>query len=219
MLATTRASMGACQVKRNGNRTETETDGGRTGRNVLLATALALSGGCALMANSTTQSIDVTSTPPGAQVLIDGRAVGETPLRVELPRRRRSPVLRFEKEGYWSEAMPLRRSLSWHLLGNAYFAARPPQDDYTPAMWVGANVMVWGLDFATGGAFALPSRVEAEMTRAGSVPTSSSPAAQPPGRRVLSGLLAAEARSAAARFRDHRGAATDDGPDTSGGAQ
>ncbi|MCY4027004.1 MAG: PEGA domain-containing protein [Acidobacteria bacterium] len=219
MLATTRASMGACQVNRNGNRTETEPGGGRTGRNVLPATALALSGGCALMANSTTQSIDVTSTPPGAQVLIDGRAVGETPLRVELPRRRRSPVLRFEKEGYWSEAMPLRRSLSWHLLGNAYFAARPPQDDYTPAMWVGANVMVWGLDFATGGAFAFPSRVEAEMTPAGSVRTGLPPVAQPPGSLLPSGLVEAEARSAAERFRDHRGAATAEGPATSGGTQ
>lgn len=206
-------------MNRNGNRTGIESGGGRRGCNVVLATALALSGGCALMANSTTQSIDVTSTPPGARVLIDGRALGETPLRVELPRRRRSPVLRFEKEGLRSEVIQLRRSLSWHLLGNAYFVARPPQDDYTPAMWVGTNVMVWGLDFATGGAFAFPSRVEAEMIRAGSVLTSSPPAVQPPGRRVPSGLVAAEARSAAARFRDHRGAATDDGPATSGGAQ
>lgn len=206
-------------MNRNGNRTENEPGGGRTGRNVVLATALSLSGGCALMANSTTQFIDVTSTPLGARVLIDGRSVGETPLRVEVPRRRRSPVLRFEKEGYWSEAMSLRRSLSWHLLGNAYFAARPPQDDYTPAMWVGANVMVWGLDFATGGAFALPSHVEAEMTRAGSALTSLPPAVQPPGRRLPSGLVVAEVRSAAARFRDHRGAPTQDGPAPSGGAQ
>ena len=211
--------MGACQVNRSGNRTGPASGGGRTGRNFLLVTALAWSGGCALLANSTTQSIEVASTPPGARVLIDGRAVGETPLRVELPRRRRSPVLRFEKEGFWSEAMPLRRSLSWHLLGNAYFAARPPQDSYTPAMWAGTNVMVWGLDFATGGAFAFPSRVEAEMTRAGSVPTSLPPAEQPPGRQLQSGLVAAEARSAAARFRDHGGAATGERPATSGGAQ
>ena len=206
-------------MNRNGNRTETASGGGRTGRNILLATALALSGGCALMANSTTQSIDVTSTPPGAQVLIDGRAVGETPLRVELQRRRRSPVLRFEKEGYWSEVMPLRRSLSWHLLGSAYFLARLPVNDYTWGMWAANNAIVWGLDFATGGAFAFPDRVEAEMTRAGSVLTSLPSAVQPPGRPLPSGLVAAEARSAAARFRDPGGAATDEGPATSGGAQ
>lgn len=211
--------MGACQVNRNGNRTETEPGGGRTGRNLVLASALALSGGCALMANSTTQSIDVTSTPPGAQVLIDGRAVGETPLRVQLPRRRKSPVLRFEKEGYRSEVMPLRRSLSWHLLGSSYFLARVPVNDYTWGMWAATNVVVWGLDFATGGAFAFPSRVEAEMARPGSVQTGLPPAVQPPGRRLPSGLVVAEARSAAARFRDHRGAATDEVPTTSRGAQ
>ena len=211
--------MGACQVNRNGNRTGTASGGRRTGRSVVLATALAWSGGCALMANSTTQSIEVASTPPGARVLIDGRAVGETPLRVELPRRRRNPVLRFEKEGYWSEAMPLRRSLSWHLLGSAYWLARLPVNDYTWGMWAANNAIVWGLDFATGGAFAFPSRVEAEMTRAGSVPRSLPLAAQPPGRQLPSGLVAAEARSAAARFRDHGGAAADEGPATSGGAQ
>ncbi|MCY4074914.1 MAG: PEGA domain-containing protein [Acidobacteria bacterium] len=206
-------------MKRNGKRTGTQSGGGRTGRNVVLGTALALSGGCALMANSTTQFIEVTSTPPGARMLIDGRAVGETPLSVELPRRRRGPVLRFEKVGFRSEVMPLRRSLSWHLLGNTYFVARPPQDSYTPAMWVGANAITWGLDFATGAAFAFPSEVDATLAPAGHDGSTRLHPATRPGRRFSSRLIAAETRSAAAWLRTHRRAGSDTGRASSGGAQ
>ena len=175
-------------------------------RGMILMAALGTSGGCALMANSTTQFIDVTSEPPGAQVLVAGRPAGETPLRVELPRRRSGVVLRFEKDGFRSAEHPLRRSVSRFLLVNFLFLARTPWNDHTWARWAG-NALFWGLDFATGGAFAFPSRVDAKLI------------ATPRRRQLLSRLIAAETRSAAARFRIHRGAGTDVRPAPSGRAQ
>lgn len=172
-------------------------------RAVALLASLASAGGCALLANSTTQFVDVTSAPSGAQVRVDGRPVGETPVRVKLPRRRGGVVLRFEKDGFRSQQRPLRRSLSRWLWGDAYVLARLPVNDYTWGMWVGYNAIVWGLDFATGAAFTFPSRVEAELIPAGTEGAAELRQAAPPGRRLSSRLLAAATRSAAARFQAH----------------
>ena len=175
-------------------------------REAVLSTVLGLSGGCALMANSTTQLVDVTSSPSGARVLVDGRAAGATPLRVELPRRRAGVVLRFDKDGFQSEQRPLRGSLSRSLWGNAYFLARPPMNDYTWGRWTAVNAIVWGLDFGTGAAFAFPSHVDASLTPAGIDGGGAPPHAKPGGRRLSPGLVAAQTRSAAARFQNRLGA-------------
>ena len=188
-------------------------------REAVLSTVLGLSGGCALMANSTTQLVDVTSSPSGARVLVDGRAAGATPLRVELPRRRAGVVLRFDKDGFQSEQRPLRGSLSRSLWGNAYFLARPPMNDYTWGRWTAVNAIVWGLDFATGAAFAFPSHVDVELTTAGNVRGTSPRLVPPAGRRLSWGPVVSEARLAAARLRTRRGAGAVAGPMPSGEAQ
>lgn len=58
----------------------------------LLAAAPALLGGCATMINGTTQRVSVTSTPPGAAVLVDGKEAGTTPKTVILDRSRAHEV-------------------------------------------------------------------------------------------------------------------------------
>ncbi len=178
-------------------------------RAVALLAPLASAGGCALLANSTTQFVDVTSSPPGVQVLVDGRAAGETPLQVELPRRRGGVVLRFEKDGFQAEQRPLRRSLSRSLWGDAYFLARLPVNEYTWGRWAALNTIFWGLDFATGAAFDFPSHVDASLTPAGIDRTAELRRSAPPSRRLSSRLVAAETRSAAARFRTRLGASVD----------
>ena len=210
--------MGACQVNRSGNRTGTESGGGRTGRNFLLVTALAWSGGCALMANSTTQSIEVASTPPGARVLIDGRAVGETPLRVELPRRRRSPS--FDSRRRATGRRRCRsggRSVasSWQCL-----LAGAPSGQRLHVGHVGREQCDrLGARLRNRGRVRVPEprrgRDDSGRERADELAARRTAS----GRQLPSGLVAAEARSAAARFRDHGGAAAGEGPATSGGAQ
>ncbi|MBI2893243.1 MAG: serine/threonine protein kinase [Deltaproteobacteria bacterium] len=52
-------------------------------------------------------SIAVLSSPPGAQVLLDGRAIGVTPLHVSLVADRRSHLLRVEAEGRGAVERPI----------------------------------------------------------------------------------------------------------------
>ena len=65
-----------------------------------LAAAVLATANCAtLYVNGTTQRIEVTSTPPGAEVFLDGEPVGTTPAEVVVSRRNRDRVIHIEKEG------------------------------------------------------------------------------------------------------------------------
>ena len=55
--------------------------------NVPIVVALAATGCATLQTNGSTQRIQVTSTPPAAEVLLDGQAVGVTPVGVVVSRR------------------------------------------------------------------------------------------------------------------------------------
>ena len=72
------------------------------------AVALIAAAGCATMANGTTQRIPVTSEPAGAQVFVDGRAVGTAPTRVTVSRRSGREI-RVEKAGYGPVVHRLQR--------------------------------------------------------------------------------------------------------------
>ena len=69
--------------------------------------------------NGRTQVVAVSSDPPGARVLIDDEPVGVTPTFVDLPRRERDLALRLEKEGFAAVDVPVGRSLSGWLWGDA----------------------------------------------------------------------------------------------------
>ena len=68
---------------------------------VFLAGSLALFSvpGCQTLSRGRTQHIPATSRPAGVKVLIDGTAVGETPINLKLTRRD-IHVVRFELSGY-----------------------------------------------------------------------------------------------------------------------
>ena len=78
--------------------------------------------GCASVMNGRTQVMAVSSDPPGAHVLVDEEHVGVTPTFVDLPRRERNLTLRLEKEGFGSVHVPVRRSASGWLWGDAALA-------------------------------------------------------------------------------------------------
>ncbi len=80
----------------------------------------ALSTGCATMLNGPTQLIRVSSTPDGAQVLINEKIVGTTPCVVDL-QRSHDYALVLKKDGYKPLTCPLRRVSSGATLGNILF--------------------------------------------------------------------------------------------------
>ena len=95
----------------------------------------ALLSGCATVVNGTTQKIGVSSTPTGADVMIDNQQHIITPATVPLARDQSHSFV-FKKEGYQDDSFVITSSTSG---------------------WVWGNVLLGGLvggvvDFASGGA-------------------------------------------------------------------
>jgi hypothetical protein len=58
------------------------------------------------------QKVPVTSSPPGATVIVDGKTQGQTPLELRLFRRRKGQVIRIESPGYNPVEIRVKRSLA-----------------------------------------------------------------------------------------------------------
>jgi hypothetical protein len=121
------------------------------------------------------QDIDITSTPEGAEVLVDGKRAGVTPLHVALDRRRKEVTLHFEKNGYAPADVVLHRTVTKWVIGNvALAAAVSPFYPWSARERLGGAAYLVGLgmlsDFMSRSAFIFPSQVAATLT----------PAAEPP---------------------------------------
>ena len=82
--------------------------------------------GCGTIIHGRKQSISVTSNPPGAHVLKEGRTCGVTPCTVEVSRRPLTTTLLLQKEGYQNRTLILKNGVSmWALLGNAVIGGIP----------------------------------------------------------------------------------------------
>lgn len=153
----------------------------RSGRRrcLVLMMVVALSSNCSL-SRGRTQLVHVTSTPPDAQVSLNGEPVGETPMYVEVRRRDADPVLRIGKAGFESVESGLDRRLSrWFLGGDLVgalflggFAWAIASLDYGPssprsigygALW---STPVLAPPLVLGTAFAFPNEVEVVLERA-----------------------------------------------------
>ena len=137
-----------------------------------LAAVLAMAG-CATMKNDTTQLVRVTSTPPGAEVFLDGRSRGTTPTWIRLSRRSREPRIRVEKEGR-SHHMRLRRGMSPWMLANipagvgtgvVGMLALRGCDECGPSVPAGvfASLAPMLVDLITGAAMRFPSEVDVTL--------------------------------------------------------
>ena len=143
-----------------------------------MSVVVALSSNCSL-SRGRTQLVHVTSTPPDAQVLLNGGPVGETPVYVEVRRRDADPVLRIGKAGFESVESGLDRRLSgwfvgdlvgalllgylgWLIAALDYGGASPRSIGYG-ALW-SAPVLVPPL--ALGTAFEFPNEIEVVLERA-----------------------------------------------------
>ena len=68
--------------------------------------------------------VSVTSTPPDAQVFVDGEYAGATPVRVTVNSRDPDLVITVEKDGYQTHNRRLKRSVSvWRTLGSVGIGA------------------------------------------------------------------------------------------------
>jgi hypothetical protein len=54
---------------------------------------------CTTFISKSSETIPVTSHPPGAKIIVDGKEIGHTPLNLKL-RRNKNYVIRIEKQGY-----------------------------------------------------------------------------------------------------------------------
>ena len=138
--------------------------------------ALAAMGCATLQTNGSTQRILVSSTPPAAEVFLDGQAVGVTPVEVVVSRRAEH-VVRIEKDGFRPSEQTLRRSTSWWLLADVgvgtlvsiYALAHRQADGVNPHFGHTAGVAAGAapvvLDYLTGAAFKFSSQVDAHLAQ------------------------------------------------------
>jgi hypothetical protein len=85
---------------------------------LLLAAALILiQFACATVISGRNQKITIQSSPPGADVEVDQRAVGKTPIVMKVKRKQRHAI-KVRKEGYLEESRMTNRAFNWWFTGN-----------------------------------------------------------------------------------------------------
>lgn len=97
---------------------------------VVLVAACCMFSGCASIIHGGYQSVDITSQPAGAQVIIDGKNVGLTPKTIELRRKGRAKdemkpkkeyIVKIQLDGYMAYEMKVKRELDAWFFGNLIF--------------------------------------------------------------------------------------------------
>lgn len=83
----------------------------------LIAIFAVTTSGCATIINGTSQKIQVTSDPAGANVQVDEKSSYATPVRLRLERRRDHTLI-FSKEGYEKQTVKLMHVISEVVVGN-----------------------------------------------------------------------------------------------------
>jgi hypothetical protein len=78
-------------------------------RGIALAGAVFLTSGCAAIFGAKQKNFDLQSSPPGAEVFVDGNRVGTTPAKVKLSNQKEHTFV-FRKEGYKEASCTLVRS-------------------------------------------------------------------------------------------------------------
>ena len=77
----------------------------------------ALLSSCATLLNTTTQDIEVKSTPSGAKITIDNKKFGNTPQIVNIERKK-DHIVKFELDGYQIYETQITTKISFWFWGN-----------------------------------------------------------------------------------------------------
>jgi hypothetical protein len=124
--------------------------------------------------SAATQEVEFVSEPADASIWLDGKLVGATPTRIAVPTGRVVTV-RLEKDGYAATDVPLHRTLSGWLAGDAAFLLyafapngfgdRPESRATKAAVAAGIAATAFVVDLSNGAAFRLPARVSVTLVR------------------------------------------------------
>jgi hypothetical protein len=122
----------------------------------LILTGVLLSPGCATLTRSRTQWIPVTSSPPGATVIVNGQRRGVTPLALRPARKEKGPIIRIECPGYDPiEIRLIRKTSGAPFFGNLFLGLIPaiaPASLYSLAHEGKGALSIWVLSAAAFGA-------------------------------------------------------------------
>ncbi len=103
--------------------------------------------GCATIMHGTDQSLTVSSTPPGAAVMVNGVKMGTTPMAIELDRGDQHFVT-VAKDGFTPAEFTVTKEVSGWAWGNIFLG----------------GLIGLAVDAATGGLYNLePTRLDADM--------------------------------------------------------
>lgn len=97
---------------------------------------------CASILRGTSQVINVTSEPPGAEVLFDGQSMGVTPLSVSLAKNKYSTIM-IKKQGYKTQMKQINKRFDVvALIGTSSYSTPLTTDavngsiyEYEPSMY------------------------------------------------------------------------------------
>ena len=118
---------------------------------VLAATALVL-WGCATIMHGTSQKVGISSSPTGAEVWVDNKEMGFTPLFADL-KRGDDHIVRVELAGYQKAELTITKGVSGWVWGNIVFG----------------GLVGLAVDAITGGLYNLsPEQLNAELKKEGS---------------------------------------------------
>jgi hypothetical protein len=113
----------------------------------LMAATAATTQGCATIIKGSTQSIPVSSDPPGADVLLDGKEVGQTPMALAL-KRENNYLITFQKAGFEQQSVPVVKNIGGAVWGNV----------------LAGGLVGWGVDAASGAQYnLLPAAVSVKL--------------------------------------------------------
>ena len=104
--------------------------------------------GCGTIMHGSTQEVSISSNPTEADVFIDDKDMGKTPINLNLDREHKTQNLRVELDGYLPYEMTINRKVSGWAWGNLAFGGLP-------------GVVV---DAISGGLYKLtPEQIEADL--------------------------------------------------------
>ena len=90
---------------------------------IVVCASLALAGGCCTIMDGKTQTVSISSTPPGANAVVGGQTF-ITPGEVTLARNK-SYTVTFTKEGYQSATLGIKKTVNPWIFGNILIGGIP----------------------------------------------------------------------------------------------
>ena len=98
--------------------------------------------GCATIVKGTTQTIPISSVPDRADVTLDGILYGQTPIDLEVKRKRNHLVV-IKKAGFQSKSIPITKNFGGAVWGNP----------------LAGGLIGWGVDATSGAQYNLSPKV------------------------------------------------------------